>query len=301
MTSNKLKILFIGTVDFSYSCLEKLIEEDFLISGVITKEKSNFNSDFKDLTPLCQHRDIPIFYDDNLNDKSKESFISQIKPDIIYCFGWSHILSRNILDSAPHGVVGYHPALLPSNRGRHPIIWALFLGLKKTGSTFFIMDEGADTGDIISQEEVSIDSEDNASSLYEKIKQIALNQIVVFSNDLQKKGTFTKKIPQDLNTGNNWRKRGPIDGKIDFRMNSISIYNLVRSLTHPYVGAHIETKDGNIKVWEVSLVKGKYPPNIEPGKILKIEGGSLIVKTYDNAISIDDHGFINLPKKNSYL
>jgi len=53
----------------------------------------------------------------------------------------------------PHlGVIDFHPAALPANRGRHPIIWALVLGLQETASTFFFMDEGADSGDIISQE-----------------------------------------------------------------------------------------------------------------------------------------------------
>ena len=49
-------------------------------------------------------------------------------------------------------VIGFHLAAMPANRGRHPIIWALVLGLQETASTFFFMDEGADSGDIISQE-----------------------------------------------------------------------------------------------------------------------------------------------------
>ena len=67
------------------------------------------------------------------------------------------------------GVIGYHPAALPKNRGRHPLIWALVLGLKKTASSFFIMDERADSGDVISQEEIIINDDDDASSLYAKM------------------------------------------------------------------------------------------------------------------------------------
>ena len=70
----------------------------------------------------------------------------------------------------PRGVIGYHPAALPANRGRHPIIWALVLGLSEIASTFFRMDTGADTGPIIDQEPVPIDDDDDAGFTTERIE-----------------------------------------------------------------------------------------------------------------------------------
>ena len=64
----------------------------------------------------------------------------------------------------------FSPGLTPQNRGRHPIIWTLALGLCETGSTFFFMDEGADSGDILSQKKITILPEDNAGSLYQKLQ-----------------------------------------------------------------------------------------------------------------------------------
>lgn len=64
------------------------------------------------------------------------NFISSLNPDIIYCFGWSKLLSPEIFCLAPKGVIGFHPTKLPHNRGRHPIIWSLVLGLEETASTF---------------------------------------------------------------------------------------------------------------------------------------------------------------------
>ena len=78
------------------------------------------------------------------------------------------------------GVLGYHPAELPKNRGRHPIIWALVLGLKRTASTFFFMDEGADTGDILSQYKINISKNDNAETLYNRIIEVAMKQVDEF-------------------------------------------------------------------------------------------------------------------------
>lgn len=301
MTSNKLKILFIGAVDFSYSCLETLIQNHYQICGVITKEKSKFNSDFKDLTPLCQDNEIPFLYDSQSHSNKKIEFIKTHNPDVIYCFGWSYLLPKSVISIPKYGVIGFHPALLPNNRGRHPIIWALFLGLKKTGSTFFIMDEGTDTGDIISQREIEIDSFDDAGTLYDKIRNTAITQMLDFTNQLQTKSEFKKIIKQDKVEGNSWRKRGRIDGKIDFRMNTEAILNLIRALTKPYIGAHIEFNDQDIKIWSGKAVKKVYSDNIEPGKILESKENKIIVKTYDSAIELSDHEFEVFPLKNQYL
>jgi methionyl-tRNA formyltransferase len=299
MTYKKIKILFIGTVEFSYKALSILIENNFEIVGLITKKESNFNADFYDLTPLANNNKIPILYREKDNQDEIISFIKANTPDVIYCFGWSHILPNSVLSIPPYGVIGFHPAELPNNRGRHPIIWAIFLGLKETASTFFIMDEGADTGDIISQEKIKI-KDDDASTLYLKIINTGLNQILSFTNDLDRNKGIIKKIVQDKNDGNSWRKRNKNDGKIDFRMSTKAILNLIKALTYPYVGAHIEYLDNDIKIWRAKEEKCVFI-NYEPGKILKIEGNEIIVKTYDGAVRILEHEFTNLPIKGTYL
>ena len=96
--------------------------------------------------------------------------------------GLSKLINRELLEIPKLGVVGYHPTLLPKNRGRHPLIWALVLGLTQTGSTFFFMDEGADSGPIISQEKVKITKKDTANTLYKKIEITASKQLKIFSS-----------------------------------------------------------------------------------------------------------------------
>lgn len=293
-----MRIVYIGTVDFSYSALKKLIEVGGEVVGIFTKENSDFNSDFRDLTPLAEEYDIPIYYIENINSSYSYDKIKTLNPDIIFCFGWSQLIKRKILSIPPKGVIGFHPARLPYNRGRHPLIWALFLGLEKSGITFFKMDEGADTGKIISQKEFEISYKDDAQSLYEKIKDLGAEQITEFLPKL-KDGTINF-IHQEIDTGNSWRKRGKIDGKIDWRMSSRAIYNLVRALTKPYIGAHYLYKGQEIKVWKVEEVKTNKN-NIEPGKVLDSNDNYVLVKVYDNAIKILKHEFISLPKKGEYL
>jgi methionyl-tRNA formyltransferase len=179
--------------------------------------------------------------------------------------------------------VGYHPTLLPDNRGRHPLIWALALGLRETGSTFFFMDEGADTGDILSQRVLSIHAEDDAGSLYSRMTAVALSQIEEFL-PLLSAGTFVRR-PQEQGSGNTWRKRGRQDGQIDWRMSAQSIHNLVRGLTRPYVGAHFMRDGQDIRVWRAEITE-TFQPNLEPGKVLASDARGVVVNTGQGAIRL---------------
>jgi methionyl-tRNA formyltransferase len=293
-----MRILFIGTVEFSYKTLEKLISLDAEIVGVCTKEKSSFNSDFADLVPLCEKASVPCRFVDDINSSENIAWIGSLEPDIVFCFGWSSLIRNELLSLPKMGIVGYHPAALSQNRGRHPLIWAMVLGLKKSASTFFFMQEGADDGDILSQKEFDILYEDNAKSLYDKVSSIALKQIEEFLPQLQS-GNY-KKIIQNHALANSWRKRSKADGIIDFRMSSRAIYNLVRALGEPYVGATLRYKDEEITIWQIEEVDCDLP-NIEYGKVLANDGKTITIKTSDKAIRITDHEFKQLPQIGEYL
>src|SRR5210317_1180795 len=99
-----MRIVFIGTVEFSKIALQKLINLNAQVVGVCTKEKSKFNSDFADLRPLCEKNKIPYKYVDDVNSEDNYNWIKSLNPDIIFCFGWSNLLKKDILTSAPMGV-----------------------------------------------------------------------------------------------------------------------------------------------------------------------------------------------------
>ncbi|WP_320667173.1 formyltransferase family protein [Prochlorococcus sp. MIT 1307] len=294
-----MRILFFGSVEFSKHALSLLISEGHEIIGVCTLESSEFNSDFYDLSIISKKNNIPFLYVNHNNEQKTILWIHSLKPDVIYCFGWSRLLSDKILKIAPLGVVGYHPAYLPKNRGRHPIIWALSLGLEITASTFFIMESKADSGDIISQVEVPITHEDDANSLYNKLIVIALDQIRSFTPLLASNKIFAKK--QNHKLANIWRKRTPKDGIIDWRMSSKNIRNLIRALTKPYCGASFIYKCKEYKVWESELTSCDQD-NIEPGKILRIyENNTLIVKCGEGAIKLTKMDAFNRLEIGEYL
>lgn len=293
-----MRIVFIGAVKFSLSALQYLVSINAEIVGICTLSQSKGNSDYVDLADFASQHQIPWIHVDDINSQQSLNWITNKSPDIVFCFGWSRLLKEDLLELAPLGVVGFHPAALPANRGRHPIIWALVLGLEKTASTFFIMDADADSGDIISQREITIDELDDAGSLYEKITNTALEQIREF---LPLLGTVhLPRVVQDERGASWWRKRGFADGQIDWRMSARSIHNLVQALAKPYSGAHFMNSGEMIKVWKTTVYEGS-PKNAEPGKILAYSDSGPIVKCGEGAICLMSTEPHFVPVEGSYL
>lgn len=284
-----MRIAFIGTVDFSYHCLQEVIDAGGEVVGVITlsKERAAFNSDFADLTELARDNNIPVSQVENINSSESYDTIKSYSPDVIFVFGWSQLISKPILDITPLGCIGTHPALLPRNRGRHPLIWALVEGLEQSGLTFFYLDEGADSGDILWQKPFDISLVDNAASVYEKIKILASEGIRDFLPKLAS-GTVQRQ-PQDHSLATYWRKRGEKDGEIDWSAGTTTTYNLIRALTHPYVGAHTYCGNQIVKVWQASLPDADLPEQVHAmasGTVFDVGDDCLKVRTSDGYLTI---------------
>ena len=287
-----MRIVFIGSVLFSEKALLKLLDLKANIVGIITKEKSSYNSDFIDLSFISKEWNIPFKHVKDINHLNNVGWIDELKPDVLFCFGWSSLIKTEILSLSKLGVVGFHPALLPYNRGRHPLIWAKVLGLTKSGSTYFFMDEDADTGDILDQKPFEISYNDDINDIYNNMMRVALKQIEIFYPKLVN-GTY-KKIKQ-IDEGNTWRKRNKLDGLIDFRMSTTSIVNLIRALTKPFPGAHCEINGNEYKIWKCE--PGSFTPNyLEPGIVLGISNNIIEIKTGDGSIRLTEHELPNLTK-----
>jgi methionyl-tRNA formyltransferase len=280
-----MKILFIGAVAFSAHALRELIAMHANVVGVCTLTESKLNSDHEDLTPIAEQADIPVYIDPDLHTPKSLDWIRALNPDVIFCFGWSQLIREPLLTLPPLGVIGFHPAELPANRGRHPLIWALVLGLTETASTFFVIEKGIDSGGIISQKKIYIGPADNASSLYARITKVALSQLRNIVTCLES-GSIQPQ-PQDDDKSNIWRKRGPADSRIDWRMACSSIHNLVRGLTRPYVGAHFDYDNQVIKVWKTEI-ELEIPVNLEPGKVLAVDNNTVLIKAGIGAIRLLD-------------
>lgn len=294
-----MKIVFIGAVDFSQHCLKVVLEHHGNVVGIVTTNNTGNNSDYCDLTPTAIEYNIPLHYCKNINAQETIEWIRDKHPDIIFCWGFSQLIRHELLFIPPLGVIGVHPALLPQNRGRHPLIWALALGLKESGLTFFRIDEGADSGPILSQESFIIADEDDATTLYLKIKELAAKQIPHFLPELALR--TARFIEQDSEKASYWRKRSRKDGKIDWRMNATAILNLIRALTRPYPGAEFYFDENMVTVWKAKLYLESVANNIEPGRIIAIVENKPVVKCYDGAIIITEYEPLITFNKGDYL
>ncbi len=293
------RVVFIGCVELSYAVLDRIIAvPDIAVAGVVTRRRSLINTDFRSLEPLAHRTGCPLLLVERNDQSSIVDFTRSLSPQLMICVGWSYLLGPELLAVAPRGVVGYHPTALPSNRGRHPLIWALALGLGETGSTFFFLEEGADSGPILNQRIILIAPEDDAATLYAKVTETALSQLDELIPALIA-GTAAP-LPQDERLANSWRKRSRADGRIDWRMSAPAIRNLVRALTRPYPGAHCVTAGKEVSVWRV--VPGPAAPvHIEPGRILAVSGREILVKCQDGSVWITEHEFEPLPAPNTCL
>jgi len=285
-----MRIIFIGTVDFSLSCLQAMLERKSQVVGVFTqsRERALTNADWADLSPLCQRYGVPVFHFRKISDPETIEKIRDLKPEVIFVLGLSQLLPPDLLRIPPLGVIGSHPALLPENRGRHPLIWALAKGLKKSGLSLFYIDEGVDSGDIARQREFSIEITDTAKDLYGKIQRLGAEMVRDLIADLEE-GKVTR-IPQDHSRATYLRKRNKEDGLIHWEEGAWKAYNLIRALTLPYVGAHTFWKGQEIKIWAAHPPDSdgrrdgqRYPPGeiISAGKeglLVWAQDGSLLVK-----------------------
>lgn len=297
-----LRIVFVGCVEFSRHCLLEVLQCGGDVAAVMTlsPEGAGRHADYVDLGEVAVSHAIPVHRVANINDPNAIEQVRAYRPELLFVWGWSQIVQKPLLDVPTMGCIGVHPALLPVNRGRHPLIWAIALGLRETGLTFFWMDEAVDSGPILAQRQIEIGPREDAGSLYEKMKGAASDMIPEFLARLIT-GTAERR-GQDHSRANVWRKRYQGDGRIDFRMSAAAIDRLVRALTRPYPGAHLELDGRAMKVWQTrTLPLPKEFRNLEYGRVLWVDGRSIAVRADEGIVLLVEHEFDPLPSPGEYL
>jgi len=278
---------------FFVNTLNKLKIYD--LEFIISKKNDGINSDYEDLKKLFGKK-TKVIHDKFLNKKETINFLKQSKVDLIFCIGWSHIINSKILKIPKFGVIGHHPSYLPFNRGKHPIIWAKFLGLKYFGSSFFFMTEKIDHGIIIDRKKIAILNNENASDLFLKLKKKIKKQI----ENLKIKKNDLKKNKKKIKNGNYWRKRNLEDGRIDFRMSAFAVHNLIQALTKPYPGAYVKLKNKEYSIFKSEIITNKKSFLI-PGQIIKKSKKFLIIKCYKDSIKIFNKSLCIKSRNKKYL
>ena len=272
-----MKIIFIGGVKFSYEILKTILENNWNISVVFSYDDSKKEkiSDFISLDELCSKYNLQNIKVDKINAQNNIEIIKKIEPDIILVMGWSQLLKREIISIPKIGVIGSHPTELPKYRGRAPIPWSILKGLKRSALTFFFIEEGIDNGDIIDQRFFKLSSNDDATSVYKKVESLGKEMILDNLTNLQN-GNYTRKKQDVSNFIENWEKRGPQDGIIDWSRNSQEIHTLIRATTHPYPGAYTIFNGSKLIIWGAEF-SNEQSKGI--GKIMRVNNFNVKIGT----------------------
>lgn len=277
----ELKIVFMGTPDFSVPVLEGLIE-NYKVRAIVTQPDR----------PIGRHGDLsasPIKKVGIKNtilvlqpDKIKEHIeeITSLEPDLIITCAYGQILPKEILDCPRLGCINVHASLLPRLRGGAPIHRAIMNGHKKTGITIMYMGVGMDDGDIISQEEIAIDINDTAETLHDKLSVLGRDLLLkTLPSIISGTNTRMKQDSSLVTYGFNIKRE---DERIDFSKTKREIYNQVRGL-NSWPGAYCLYEGKILKVWECKEGEA-YRPDLFDGQVTDIYSDGFGVKVSNGEI-----------------
>ncbi|MEO6568905.1 MAG: bifunctional UDP-4-amino-4-deoxy-L-arabinose formyltransferase/UDP-glucuronic acid oxidase ArnA [Opitutaceae bacterium] len=281
---SKPRILFFGYSEIGFNVLTFLFERGANVVGLITHEDNAHEKIwFKTPALAAQERGIPVFTPASVSTAEWIERIRELKPDLILSVYYRHIISTKILEMARFGAFNMHGSLLPKYRGRAPINWAIVQGQTETGLTLHRMVKRADAGAIIDQEAVSIGPRDTAEQIFRKILPLAR---LIFERQYDALITGTvRETPQDESQASTYGARRPEDGKIDWRLPSVQIFNLIRAVTDPYPGAFTVVGSTHLIIWWAEFdTPATHGRRGAPGEILSLS--PLVVATGDGALEL---------------
>ncbi|EHK2327689.1 methionyl-tRNA formyltransferase [Clostridium perfringens] len=289
-----MKIVFMGTPDFSVPSLKKMIEK-YNVSAIVTQpDKPSGRGNKLSISPIKEvglSNQITIFQPEKIRtDSVIIDKLKELKPDFIIVVAYGQILTKEILDIPRLGCICLHASLLPMYRGSAPINWCLINGETKTGNTTILMDTGIDTGDMLMRSEVDISESMTAGELYNLLK---INGAELLEKTIN--GIITGKICgiKQPNDGSSYVKMlNKQMAKIDWNDSSINIHNLIRGLSSwPYKNinswptAYTYYKDIPVKIFKSkSLEANIINP---PGYIIDANDEGIKVATKNGILIIE--------------
>lgn len=259
-----MKIVFMGTSDFSAVCLKKLLDEKFQVAAVVTQpDKVRGRREAESFSPvkkLALEHGVEVLQYEKVSQDGMDD-LKKIAPDVIVTAAFGQILSENLLSLPPKGVLNVHASLLPKYRGSAPIQWAIINGETKTGVTIMKTAYRVDSGDMILKVEQDILPTDTAGTLFDKLAVTGANALAEAL--LQVENGTAKYVPQNEEEATHYPRFKKEDGQIDFEKTSEQLDCFVRGVT-PWPGAFCKLGGKTLKVFAVEKAEGKG----KPGEIL---------------------------------
>lgn len=284
-----MRIIFMGTPDFSVPTLERLIASRHEVIAVVTQpDKPKGRGKEVQMPPVketaLQHG-IPVYQPVRARETSFVGEIRSLAPDVVVVIAFGQILSRELLDVPKLGCVNIHASLLPKYRGAAPIQWAVINGDRETGITTMMMDVGMDTGDMLEKLVVPLGEKETGGSLFDRLSLLG-GDLILSTLDKLEDGTLVR-TPQDHDEATHVKKIEKSMGDIDWTMDAAAIERLIRGL-NPWPSAYTHWNGKILKIWEADVASGdgSQGSRASAGEVLEAAGDSLKVQTGNGVLDI---------------
>lgn len=262
----KLRIVFMGTPNFSVPILEALIE-NYDVVGVVTQPDKEVGRK-KVLTPspvkqVALSHNIRVFQPQNIRKECQS--IMDLYPDLIVTAAYGQIVGTKLLNCPKYRSINVHGSLLPKYRGGAPIQRSILNGDTKTGITIMYMEKAMDAGDILNQREIAILDDDNNETLFNKMsilgRDLLLETIpLLVENKI-------KPIKQNEELVSYAYNIEPCDEILNFEQDARAVFNHIRALS-PQPGAYFILNNEKIKIFNSFVTSLNH--NEKPGTIINV-------------------------------
>ena len=273
-----MRVIFMGTPDFSVGTLEALIRAGHQVVLAVTqpdKPKGRGGKmQFPPVKETAMEHGIPVFQPRKVREPENIEELRKYQADVIVVVAFGQILPREILELTPYGCINVHASLLPSYRGAAPIQWAVINGEAVSGVTTMQMDEGLDTGDMLLKTEVPLEPEETGGSLHDKLATAGASLCVRTLKALEE-GTVTPKKQGESPTAYASMLKKEM-GEIRWEESAISIERLIRGL-NPWPSAYTGWQDKTMKIWEAEVLE--EDSGQEPGTVVRVDKDGFLVQT----------------------
>ena len=272
------RVLFIGIPDMAYICLDGLLQAGVNIVGVLGPKKSH--STYTNFRQFALSRKMNFIEWDSLKDENFLQELKNLNLDVAVVASFNYKIPKEVLDIPKYGIINIHPSLLPKYRGGNPYSSVIINGEKETGVTLHFMDEGFDTGDIITQRKVELSPIETMGTLFNRLNLLGMQMLVGVLSELEKGDLPRYTQPKgEFITGQSLKDE---DLFIDYKKSAVEIDRFIRGL-NPFLIASTTFRGNMIKLFMASVVEGdssKFPA----GAIAKVEKDKFYIATGDGFI-----------------
>jgi methionyl-tRNA formyltransferase len=282
-----MKIVFMGTPEFAIPSLEKIIQSQHQVVGVVTGMDKPVGRGLRirptPIKRVAECHELPVLTPVNLKDESFIEALKQWQADLFVIVAF-RILPVSVFTIPSKGAINLHGSLLPKYRGAAPINWAIINGETETGVTTFFLNEKVDTGEMILRRKIPIGTGETAGELHDRMSTIGA-EVLFETVDLIEKG---KAIPQRQEGETNLAPK--ITKKvchIDWSKDARSIVNLIRGLS-PYPRAFSYLNGKEYKICRAEIESEFSTPDQIPGQIVGLDKKcKILVATGEGIVSIN--------------